>query len=415
MKIIHCQLSNAIIDQYLAEKTPLRLKDGTPRFYAQLHGDGLHASFYLVQKFSGRPVWELLGQYPSMSVSQARKALVIAQQRLYQQYAIGHYLQAPFTGQTLTQALLHWALARGQASQQLKPASKRNLQTQVTGQLLPRLGEVPVGQLDRLVIDTQLMQPLLAQFKASTVSSIFQTLKWCFSQAMHAGMLHHNPVATLRFRDYVAKAIAPRQGRLTVVQLPMVFDQLSKAKPTQRLLGLLLLLFGTRVGETIKAKWSAFDFKARVWRIPGSDTKTGQPHQLPLTSEAITLLQQHRLALSHRHKRGEYVFPKQRDIRQCQTAQAGSQQIGKVAQGQWSAHDLRKLCRTSWTELGVDHLIGELLLNHQPSQLDKAYIQTLAKAQCREAITGWHQYLMDNGFAAFLSGRSAQDRLSFAG
>jgi integrase len=189
----------------------------------------------------------------------------------------------------------------------------------------------------------------------------------------------------------------------------MVFSQLANATAQNRLLGLLLLLFGTRIGETSCARWSAFDFKAKLWRIPADETKTGQAHALPLTSLSVGVLQQHRLALSHRMKRCDYLFPKKSDHSQAQTAQAGSQKIGKLAQGQWSAHDVRKLCRTTWTELGIDHLIGELLLNHQPSQLDKAYIQTLAQAQCLSALTTWHHYLEDNGLAAFLSARSTQD------
>jgi len=160
----------------------------------------------------------------------------------------------------------------------------------------------------------------------------------------------------------------------------------------------------------VQARWSAFDFKGRLWRIPAADTKTGQAHLLPLTSATVMLLQQHRMVLSHRMKRCDWLFPKVTDHRLPQTAQAGSQQIGKVAQGRWSAHDVRKLCRTSWTELGIDHLIGELLLNHQPTQLDKAYIQTLAQAQCRAALNTWHHYLEDNGLSEFLSARSGQDR-----
>ncbi|MDT4871946.1 hypothetical protein FQZ97_1071070 [compost metagenome] len=70
----------------------------------------------------------------------------------------------------------------------------------------------------------------------------------------------------------------------------------------------------------------------------------------------------------------------------------------RLGQGDWTSHDLRKLARTCWTELGVDHLIGEMLLNHAIRGVAAAYIHTQAQEKKREALERWHAHLDSHGF-----------------
>lgn len=75
-----------------------------------------------------------------------------------------------------------------------------------------------------------------------------------------------------------------------------------------------------------------------------------------------------------------------------------------VAKGEWSSHDLRKVARTAWTDLGVDYMVGELLLNHAMKDLDATYIHTTAEGLKRRALEDWHQHLDGQGFKAIHSG-----------
>ncbi|MOA39003.1 hypothetical protein D3C78_1607480 [compost metagenome] len=50
-----------------------------------------------------------------------------------------------------------------------------------------------------------------------------------------------------------------------------------------------------------------------------------------------------------------------------------------------------------WADLGVDYLIGELLLNHALDNLDATYIHTQATALKRDALERWHTYLAERG------------------
>lgn len=52
----------------------------------------------------------------------------------------------------------------------------------------------------------------------------------------------------------------------------------------------LLLLTGARLGETLSARWDAFDLRAGVWVKPSAHTKQRRAHRVPLNGEAVRLL-----------------------------------------------------------------------------------------------------------------------------
>jgi len=56
--------------------------------------------------------------------------------------------------------------------------------------------------------------------------------------------------------------------------------------------------------------------------------------------------------------------------------------------------------RTTWTDLGIDGHIGEMLLNHTLGKIASTYIHTQAMQQRRAALEKWHAWLDGIGFGA---------------
>jgi integrase len=50
----------------------------------------------------------------------------------------------------------------------------------------------------------------------------------------------------------------------------------------------LRLLLGQRGGEVIGMRWAEIDLKAAVWHRPGTRTKNGRPHSVPLPPSALS-------------------------------------------------------------------------------------------------------------------------------
>jgi hypothetical protein len=72
--------------------------------------------------------------------------------------------------------------------------------------------------------------------------------------------------------------------------------------------------------------------------------------------------------------------------------------FARLGKGEWTSHDLRKVARTGWTDLGVDFLIGEMLVNHTMTRNVQTYIHTSAEQLKREALNKWHEWLDGKGF-----------------
>ena len=60
---------------------------------------------------------------------------------------------------------------------------------------------------------------------------------------------------------------------------------------------------------------------------------------------------------------------------------------------------LRKLMRASLSELGVDHFIGERLINHSLGKTAETYLTRDVAGRCREALELWHARLDECGFS----------------
>jgi integrase len=65
------------------------------------------------------------------------------------------------------------------------------------------------------------------------------------------------------------------------------------------------LLTWVRPGEAVRARWSDIDEDNRFWNIPGEFMKMKRPHKIPLSKEAMRILELIRPISGHR----EWVFP----------------------------------------------------------------------------------------------------------
>ena len=63
------------------------------------------------------------------------------------------------------------------------------------------------------------------------------------------------------------------------------------------------------MSEVLQATWAEFDLEGKRWNIPGERTKTGVPHHVPLSLQAIAVMERVR-----KHKKSSvYLFPKKGD------------------------------------------------------------------------------------------------------
>ncbi|AJO76480.1 site-specific integrase [Pseudomonas sp. MRSN 12121] len=295
--------------------------------------------------------------------------------------------------------LLTWYADRTARNQGLSSKRKSSIKSALKCHLWPCLGEVRLGDLDRATLDRLLMWPMQERYALSFVRSVYAVLAVAFRQAARLRLIERNPMAELKFTDFVTTRIRPKPAQLRADDLPdllRVLNEQFEERPVESMLALMMLYHGTRLGETRLARWKNTNLISGKWFLPAADTKTKAEHTLPLTDQARQLLLRYRAIQLEKGYSGPFLFPG--NAGQALSATKASNLFTNIARGEWSSHDLRKVARTAWTDLGTDYMVGELLLNHAMKDLDATYIHTTAEELKRRALESWHEHLDQQAF-----------------
>lgn len=392
MKTLHVRLSHASIKKYKDNTELKQLKDSKyPIYFRYSKVDNtIGTYFYVLYKF-GKERWLKLGRYPSLSPAEALRKMLKLQRESEQKDIIPEHEEF-----TLMSQLFKWYLERLTKNKSLSQHTKKNQIACIKQHLLPLLGELYIAKLTLPLIDEKLFQPLQSKLALSTVDNVLSVLNAAMNRARQVQLIKQNPTPKCTLAEFTNQRPKTKSTKITRKLLLSAIRRLSKQKVEHQLLFSLLIMHGTRIGETVNAKWEAFDFKERLWRIPAQDTKTKQAHTLPITTMAYTLLKRYKRYQAIQGK-SAYLFPQKQNKRKPISANQGSSIISTLAKKQWSAHDLRKFARSYWMELGIDYMVAEFLLNHTLNKLNQAYIQTLALPNCRAALQTWCDWLEQQG------------------
>lgn len=394
-KTIHTKFSEAEIRR-LAELPHVRqVRDPRyPPLLLRYSRNRQRASWHIVRHVGGKSPMTKLGNWPELT---SRAAIELLPQKIAELTA-DPAAGVLVSGWSTVADLLRWYDERAARDRSLSDKRKATVRSLMSRQLLPRVGSLRLLEVGRDVLDERLIWPMQETLSLAYTRQTFGLLKLAFRQAHRLKMLSSNPMADVVFGDFTQASIRPKPSALRASHIPDLVVRLSESwgdQPSEAMLAMMMLCHGTRVGETRVAKWSNIDLAGGEWYLPAQDTKTEREHRLPLTRQVIALLKAYRQRQVAAGYRGAYLFPR-RDGKPLTDRQAAGV-FERLGRGEWTSHDLRKLARSMWADLGVDYLIGELLLNHALDNLDATYIHTHAAALKREALECWHAHLAERG------------------
>ncbi|WP_092281535.1 tyrosine-type recombinase/integrase [Pseudomonas prosekii] len=351
-----------------------------------------------------RGKWGKAGNYPSISA----KLMISTLPTILARRAVDPKAASTTTAWRTVGEVLTWYADRMGRDRGLSAKRKASVQSALRCHLVPRLQDVTLANLDRASLDRLLMWPMQERYSLSFVRSVYGVLAVAFRQAMRLGLITANPMADLKYTDFVQTRIKPKPARLRGDDLPTLLHALTERiehAPLESMLALMMLCHGTRLGETRLARWKNLNLTTRQWFIPAPDTKTKAEHTLPLTEQACALIERYRTIQQTAGYQGPLLFPGRTGT--AISATNASTLFAGLAKGSWSSHDLRKVARTAWADLGVDYMVGEMLLNHAMKDLDATYIHTTAEGMKRKALETWHNHLDHHGFTALHGGTYA--------
>ncbi|MCB1882559.1 MAG: site-specific integrase [Geminicoccaceae bacterium] len=251
----------------------------------------------------------------------------------------------------------------------------------------------PLAEVGRREITARLL--VLAQEHGPiSANRARQTLNAFFAWAMGQGMAEANPVAgTVPPGEERARERTLAEAEIRA--LWRATDDLGEYAVIVR----LLLLTGQRREEVAAMRWEELDFERRLWVLPGGRTKNGRGHEVPLSDQALVILQ----VVPHREERallfGRRSGPfsgwsrgKARLDRQMHEALAPP----AATPSPWVLHDLRRTCVTGMAELGVAPHVIEAVVNHvsgHKAGVAGVYNRATYAKDKRKALQLWADHL----------------------
>lgn len=398
-KTLQVPLSDAAIKRHAEDKNVSTLNDPRHPIRFRYRTDRARGSWHVVRFINGQAKWRKAANWPDVSAKTLLEQLPAVHARLLGDPAavatIAHFKEV---GQVLS-----WYFDRLNGDCTLSASRRSSALSAIRAQLLPRLKDVPLAELNAASLDKLLFGPMQAEYALSYVKSVLGVLKVAFEAAVSLQQLAINPIKDLSFGTFSQVRIRPKGARLrhvNVVDLLGAWAECYQQSPQDVAFAVMMIAHGTRISETRQAKWKNVHLAAGEWFVPASDTKSKRDHLVPLTPQAVAFLNRYRASQKARGYDGAYLFPARSRSGRPLARSKAFEIFARLGAGDWSSHDLRKLARSCWAKLRIDSLVVKLLLNHSLTDLEATYFQDLGDDIKREALERWHGYLDAQGFAA---------------
>lgn len=373
-----------------------------PELRLRATADRSKASLFLVVNEGGKTVWQKQGVWPSMCI----KTFVADMPVMMAKRSAGaEVLRGEFN--TVVD-LLKWFLGHIDGNASFSHSWRSNCKSVVSKHLLGMFADIPLAELSFVAVDTRLVKPMLAEgYSTNYIKSVVKIFKRALSAAADLRLVEGNALAG--YRVEMSLKMGPSVGtQLMESDLALLFAALRDAVRPVAMLFMLMLMFGTRINETRLARWD--HFAGDYWFIPASNAKNRQEHRLPLTPTAKALLTHYLQWQVKNVGKRAYLFAGDNGAVSIRTAQYWSVDIRFKA---FTSHALRKLFRTIVADMGVDTMVGELLLNHALPFLLRTYIHSTLDKGMLKALDAYHAHLILRGFnevAPEIIPRSTLDR-----
>ena len=258
---------------------------------------------------------------------------------------------------------------------------------------LPVFGHKPVDRLDQDDI-LAVLRPIwttIPETARKLRQQLRVILKWC--QA-------HRYVKENVAGDVIAGALAPmpsiqahhRSLPYEAVGAALERIEASGASVSAKLCLRLLILTATRSQEARGMRWQELDTEKRLWTIPASRMKTNHEHHVPLSDEAMRVLDRARIL----EDGSGFVFPSQRKKGDALCVTTLTRLLATTGLlDQTVVHGFRSSFRT-WSEeqTHADFAVKEQALAHQVgSSIERAYTRTDLLTKRRRLMQQWSDYI----------------------
>ena len=351
-------------------------------------------------RYLGKEKTFSIGAYPIISLADAREARDNAKRLLAQNPPIDPMAQKKQAKAEIVRDIentfkaiaLEWhELNRDNWS---KGYADKNMRI-LTMNLFPYIGTRPIAQITPPEL-LDVLRKVEARGALEIASKTKQIAGMVFRYGIQTGKCEWNAA------DNLTGALRPRKTEhfrtLELKQLPDFLNALERNEArlyerTRRATWLSLYTF-CRPVEIRMARWEDIDFQEAVWTIPAEIMKARRDHIVPLSRQALEILEEQRKEVEVLNS--PWVFPSQNKPRNPMSDGTVNKAIKRLGYGKdMVAHGFRALARTTIREkLEYDSEIIERQLAHKASgPLGEAYDRTQFIEERTKMMQEWTDYL----------------------
>lgn len=366
-------------------------------------GDGL----FLIVKTSGKKLWRFryqrpatkqrtmmgLGAFPALSLADARGlradylALLANGIDPQIQAEVAAEEQQIALGSIFSTVAANWFQLK---SKSVTSDYAKDIWRSLEKDVFPVIGQIPIQQIKARIL-VEALEPIKARGALETVRRLVQRINEIMIYAVNTGLIDANPASGVGMA--FEKPKKQNMPTLRPEELPTLMRSLvrSNLSISTRCLIEWQLLTLVRPSEASGARWQEIDLVAKLWTIPAERMKAKREHIVPLSSQALDILDVMKPLSAHR----EYVFPsrnKPKDPMNSQTANAALKRIGYG--GKLVAHGLRSIASTALNERGFNADVIEAALAHSDkNEVRRAYNRTTYLEQRKSLMDWWGDFV----------------------
>ncbi|ASI24637.1 TPA: tyrosine-type recombinase/integrase [Aeromonas salmonicida] len=251
--------------------------------------------------------------------------------------------------------------------------------------VFPDLGLVPITELTAPMI-LEALRKVEKRGATETAGRILQRVSAIMRYAIQTGRASYNPAQDLRGALKATKQ--EHRPALPRSELPEFFRRLEAEplNPATRLALHLLMLTMTRPGEVRFARWDEFDMERAEWRIPAARMKMRTEHLVPLSRQALAVLDELHQLTGH----CELLFPSERKLTNPMSENTLSYAMGRMGyKGIATPHGFRALASTTLNEEGFDPDVIERQLAHAERNKVRAAYHRAEYLDDRRKLLQW--------------------------
>lgn len=330
-----------------------------------------------------------VGDYPAMSVTEARGERESARKLVKQGIHPSHQrrtetLRRSIEAESTFQAVAEiWIKENGA---HWSENYRRQIDQRLRGDAFPYIGALPIKSVVPAHIKDVLKRverrgsPAGAKLLKTWIGGVFRYA---------AGELLVDTDPTWPLRNSIKVPKTKHIAHLTAKEIPAFLQAIERVQGeyATKIAVQLLWLTLVRTVELRCAEWNEFDLEAGLWEVPAERMKMREPHVVPLSAQAVGLLQ----ALKPLSGRWKYVFPGRKDREQPLTHEAIRDVFNRAGYaGKFTPHGVRSTFSTYFNEAGVDHDVIELSLAHaERNKVRSAYNHAKKIDQRRQLMQQW--------------------------